>query len=202
MRAIAFVLLFACFTVGAAAQHVASVSNTTWQVNASWEAKPFTWSFDATGRYKDSDGPTGSWTQTGAKLTLKADAGFVYRCTRAITAAASSITRRTAALPAASGQSASTARQAQTETAPKSPLFPSGLRSLLGNILAFLFGQRRRPRFTTLATEFGGGGLDRAIVRNFARGDLGDLNGYPDHICRAALAFRTLGHIDSTHAWR
>jgi len=83
VRAIAFVLLLACFTAGAAAQDVASVSNTTWQVNASWEAKPFTWVFDAAGRYKDSDGPTGSWTQNGTELTLNADAGFVYRCTLA-----------------------------------------------------------------------------------------------------------------------
>jgi hypothetical protein len=56
------------------------IQESVWAVTASWSQPPgFSWVFWTNGRYLDTDGPTGSWTQSGAALTLNADAGFTYK---------------------------------------------------------------------------------------------------------------------------
>jgi hypothetical protein len=81
MRAMLIAVAVAFCAVGAHAQTVKSISHTTWRVDTSWSNHAFFWVFEDNGRYRDTDGPTGSWTQDGAAVTLKADAGFTYRVT-------------------------------------------------------------------------------------------------------------------------
>ncbi|HWA22468.1 MAG TPA: hypothetical protein VG735_08750 [Caulobacterales bacterium] len=64
----------------AAPAAVQPIQESVWAVTASWQTGPgFSWVFWTNGRYLDTDGPTGSWTQSSAALTLNADAGFTYR---------------------------------------------------------------------------------------------------------------------------
>jgi len=82
MRSVLVALVFFLVTFGSSAQAANSVANTTWRVEASWmEGHIFFWVFDDHGKYKDTDGPTGTWTQKGNELVLQADAGWTYRCT-------------------------------------------------------------------------------------------------------------------------
>jgi len=61
--------------------HAASVADTVWKVQASWSKHIFYWAFWENGRYQDTDGAVGAWTQDGDTVTLNADAGFVYHVT-------------------------------------------------------------------------------------------------------------------------
>ena len=58
---------------------IVALAKTTWAVDASWSNHRFFWVFGDNGRYTDTDGPTGSWTQDGNSLTLVSSGGYVYR---------------------------------------------------------------------------------------------------------------------------
>ena len=76
------ILTFLVVVASAAqAQTIPSVAGTTWCVHASWSDHLFSWVFSDNQSYKDTDGPTGSWTQAGASLTLISNGGFTYRVT-------------------------------------------------------------------------------------------------------------------------
>ena len=73
-------LALAALAAPAGAQSPAMpIEGSSWSVDSSWQARPFVWKFRAGGRYKDSDGPTGSWSQEKASIVLRADAGFTYQ---------------------------------------------------------------------------------------------------------------------------
>jgi hypothetical protein len=76
----AAIALLLCLA-GSVVNAQASLGNTTWKVDASWEPDhSFYWTLDAKGRYKDSEGPVGAWSQNGSDLTLTSNGGWIYRC--------------------------------------------------------------------------------------------------------------------------
>jgi len=80
--ALALALGFGAISDRAQAQtaRAEAVAESIWRVTPSWGG-PFFWVFWDNGRYQDTDGPVGSFTQSSDTLTLNSDDGWTYRGT-------------------------------------------------------------------------------------------------------------------------